>query len=371
MIAPVLGTGTRRAILPSLLLLCALAPLGGCGGGPQAGPGGGPPPAVVEVERLEPRAFTDQLELSGQLTADESVVVRPEISGVIQQIHFGEGDRAEQGQVLFMLRSDAERAEVREAAAKLALERDVYQRTLRLARSQVAAEAEVERGRARVDAAQAALERAQVELERTEIRAPFRGSLGARRVSPGDRVDSATELVQIDALDRLKLEFSLPESAVGVAREGLLVGIEVAPYPGERFQGEVYFVSPTLDPQSRRLGLKAWVPNSEGRLRPGLFAEVDLEVERADAVIAVPESAIVFDAGGSFVWRVAGQGAAERVPVELGPRQQGRVVVRRGLQAGDTIVISGTHKLFPGSLVRAAGEAPPVASGPEGKPEGG
>jgi membrane fusion protein (multidrug efflux system) len=326
---------------------------------------------VVGVERVEARSFSDELELVGQLAAEESVEMRPEVAGVVEKIHFREGERVERGAVLFTLRSDAERASLREAAANLALERDVYQRTLELARSQIAAEAELERARSRVEAAQAALERAEVELDRREIRAPFAGALGARQVSPGDRVDPISPLVQIDALDRLKLEFSLPESAVALARPGLAVGVQVAPYPQERFAGEVYFVSPTLDPHTRRLGLKAWVANAEGRLRPGLFASVRLEIERAEGALSVPESAIVFDSAGSFVWRLAAEGKAERVPVELGPRQSGRVVVRRGLEPGDTIVTAGTHKLFPGSPVRVAGEAPPVASRPEPKREGG
>jgi membrane fusion protein (multidrug efflux system) len=193
---------------------------------------------------------------------------------------------------------------------------------------------------------------ARINLERTEIRAPFAGAVGARLVSPGDRVDTDTDLVQLDAVDKLRLEFSLPEAIVALARSGLPVAARVAAYPNEVFTGEVYFVSPSLDPYSRRLPLKAWILNEEGRLRPGMFARVEVEVDRVLSALVVPDSAIAYDATGTFVWRVSAEQRAERVPVDLGARQDGHVVVRSGIAAGDVIVISGNLKLFPGIAIQ-------------------
>ena len=113
------------------------------------------------------------------------------------------------------------------------------------------------------------------------------------------------------------------------------------------------------------------MPNEEGRLRPGLFARVHLEVERAAQVLTAPESAIVYDQHGAFVWRVTEQDTAERVPVELGPRRAGRVVVERGLAPGASIVVAGTHKLYPGSPLLVSSGTPPVASGPDDEADGG
>jgi membrane fusion protein (multidrug efflux system) len=358
-----------RSLARCLLLLCLAA--GTACERDAEGPGaGGPPPSVVEVERVEPRPFADTLELVGQLAAEESVVIRPEVAGVLEKIHFREGERVRAGQLLFTLRDDSQRAALREMRAELALARDVHQRTQALSRSEVAAEAELERARTRVEAAEAAVESARVVLSRTRIAAPFDGALGARHVSPGDWVEAGAALVQLDALDRLQLQFSLPESAVGLARGGLRVGVSVAPYPEERFAGEVYFVSPTLDPDSRRLELKAWVPNGEGRLRPGLFARVHLEVERTERALSVVESAVVYDQHGAFVWRVGADSTAERVPVELGPRRAGRVLVRRGLAAGDTVVTAGTHKVYPGSPL-LVNEPDAVAGGTGAEADGG
>jgi len=221
---------------------------------------------------------------------------------------------------------------------------------------------ELTQARARVAAAEAVVDLARVNLERTRVRAPFDGALGARAVSPGDWVDSDVALVQIDAVDRLQLQFSLPEYAIALAQPGLAVTTRVAAYPDERFPGEVYFISPALDRESRQLALKAWVPNAEGRLRPGMFARVELETERTEQALLVPESAIAHDASGPYVWRVNPENRAERAAVELGTRREGQVVILSGLAVGDTIVTSGTHKIFEGVAVEAYSRVP-VASG--------
>ena len=210
--------------------------------------------------------------------------------------------------------------------------------------------AELEVARARVDLARLA-------VDRTEIRAPFDGVLGFRWVDPGDRVTDETPLVQIDAIERLQVSFGITEQGVAFAKRGAPIQIRVLPYPGESFAGEVFFVSPTLDPAARRLILKAWVPNADERLRPGLFADVDLEVARRENALLVPESAVVLDRHGTFVWRVDDDDTAHRVPIEVGLRKGGRVEVTMGLRPGDTVVMAGTHKVSEGEKLQAAAPA--------------
>ena len=329
----------------------ALAPLLAAGCGPDAD-SVYEATAVVEATRVDPQRFAERLELVGQLTAAESVMIRPEIAGVIASVAFQEGQRVKEGDPLFTLRPGEQRAALREANAQRALALDVFKRTEALSKVNVSALSEHDRAREEVEAAEANVDMARINLERTEIRAPFDGALGARLVSPGDRVDSDSDLVQLDAVQKLRLEFSMPETAVSLARNGLVVAVRVAAYPDEVFSGEVYFVSPSLDPNSRRLPLKAWIPNEAGQLRPGMFARVEVEVDRALDALVVPDSAIAYDAVGTFVWRVDAEQRAERVPVVLGPRQDGQVVVRSGIAAGDVVVTSGNLKLFPGIAVQ-------------------
>jgi membrane fusion protein (multidrug efflux system) len=324
----------------------------------------GAPPSIVEIARVESRLFSERVHVVGQLAAAESVIVRPEVSGIVKSIEFQEGQRVSAGDVLFVLRSEEQRAALREAEANRVLAADVFERTEKLSKVHVSAASELTRARAGVASAEAVVDLARVNVERTRILAPFDGALGARSVSPGDWVDVGADLVQIDAVDRLQLQFSLPENAIALAAPGLEVTARVAAYSDEGFPGVVYFVSPALDRESRRLALKAWVTNTEGRLRPGMFSRVELEVERTEQAMVIPESAIANDATGSYVWRVNSESLAERAAVELGTRREGQVVIVSGLTSGDTIVTSGTHKVFEGGGVQSPDAVPAVSGTP-------
>jgi membrane fusion protein (multidrug efflux system) len=164
-------------------------------------------------------------------------------------------------------------------------------------------------------------------------------------------------LTQIDSIERLQVVFTLPEIAVGLAKPDIAFEFSVAPYPGETFPGEIFFVAPTLDPGTRRMLVKGWVTNAGHRLRPGLFANIEAEVGRKEDALTLPESALALDREGTFVWRVGSEDQAERVGVQTGLRVDGRVEIVRGLRAGDRVVAAGTNKVRRGSVVRAA--APP------------
>jgi len=340
----------RRAVpRAALCLLLAAA----CDRANSTAPSG-PPSAAVELATIQPGPIQETIELVGQLDADESVVLKPETQGVVGSIEFVEGQQAKRGDLLIRLRDEEQKARFAEADAALLLAEDDFKRAQSLAQQRTLSPAELDAATARLNAARARRDLAQVALDRTEIRAPFDGVIGARLVSPGDRVDTDTELVRIDALSRLRLVFSVPEVAVALARVGLPLEITVAALPDQTFPGEVYFVAPSLEPANRRLLIKAFVPNEERRLRPGFFANVLLRLpERPDALV-VPESAITYDAAGPFVWRVDDAGIASHVPVGLGTRRRGQVEVTRGLAPGDRIVSAGTHKVVSGGRVRAA-----------------
>jgi membrane fusion protein (multidrug efflux system) len=337
----------------------AVAVAVGCGSAESTPRTAGPPPAVVEAVAVAPGTLRDEIDVLGQLEADESVLVRPEIDGVVAAIAFDEGQEVAAGALLVRLRDEEQRARLAEAEAERILSQRAHERAQQLAGEGVLSAAELDRMVAERDAARARIERTRVDVERTEIRAPFAGVLGRRLVSPGDRVTRETALVQLDATERLKLVFTVPEVLVPAVHPGMPLTVTVAPWPGEEFPGAVYFVAPSLDPQNRRLLLKAHVPNPARRLRPGLFATARVEIARRDDVLVVPESALVHEAQGTYVWRVAADGTAERTTVEPGLRRAGRVEISSGLAAGDRVVTAGTNKLAPGTpLSIATGSGP-------------
>jgi membrane fusion protein (multidrug efflux system) len=351
----------RRRLLA--FLLAAVATSVGCGSEEGAGDSGhGTPEAVVELLTLETEVLRNVVDIPGQLDAELTVQIRPEIEGILESIRFAEGDVVSKGAVLFQLRDVQEHAQLNEAEAELALAQATHRRTEMLAGRGVSSKAQLERTGAELRVAEARVESAKVGLERTLVRAPFDGVVGALLVAPGHRVRENTTLVRIDAVERLQLRFHLPERAVGLVKPGIPVRIKVAAHPDRRFDGEVYFVSPTLDPAGRRILIKAWVPNPDGMLRPGMFAEIEAEVARSDDALLVPESALVYDLDGTYVWLIDGESRARRTKVELGLRHQGRVEVAEGLAAGDLIVAAGIHKVRGGGLVRAAETDAPVSA---------
>lgn len=329
------------------------------------------PPVAVEAITVHRDTVREILELVGELEAEESVVIKSETQGIIDQITFDEGAAVRRGALLFRLRDDEQRARLTEAAAQLVLAADEYRRAKALAAKGTISPAELDRAAAAWQAATARRDLARIALRRTEIRAPFDGVLGARPVSPGDRIDTDTGLVRLDAVERLRLAVTVPERSVPAVRTGMPVAIALTPWPGRTFPGEIYFVAPALDPQSRRLLLKAWVPNPGHELRPGLFATVDLEVARRPDALVVPESAVTYDARGAFLWRIDGDGTAAHVAVKTGIRRQGLVEIVAGVSEGDRVVSAGTHKLAAGARVAVVppeADAGPAAATPAAAP---
>ncbi len=347
----------RRFVAASVSAL--LLAISGCSQSGETAPTG-PPPPVVEVVTVSPQTMANEADLLGQLEAEQHVTVRSEVAGIIGAIAFEEGHAVTKGQVLFRLRDDEQIARLHEAETALRLAEANHRRMQDLSRDGIVAPSQLDDATAQFEAARARLEVAHVALERTRILAPFDGYAGPRLISLGARIEPETDLVTVESVANLELAFQLPELALPLARVGLPVDLHVAPYPDRTFAGTISFVAPSLNPQNRRLLVKARVPNPDLTLRPGLFATVEARLGERANVLTVPDSAVVYGGDGTFVWRIDSTQKAAPVDVELGGRHEGRVEVRRGLQAGDVVVVAGTNKLAPGIGVEtvAAGTIP-------------
>lgn len=347
-------------LLPALAMGC-----GGHGGAAQHGK----EPATVEVMRIEPSPLDDVATFSGELSSEHSVTLKSEIEGVISEIDFQQGQSVSQGDVLFRLDSREQAAKLREAEANRNLAEERWKRSKKLLTRDASSQAAADVARAEYQVARARVDLARLTLDRTEIRAPFAGVVGLRLVDLGDRVDDDRELVRVDAIDRLQVTFAITDEGLPHAHTGMKVNAWVRPYPGEKFPGEVFFVSPTLDPRNRRILVKAWIDNSDRRLAPGLFANVDLQIRRVEHALVVPESAVAIDQQGSYVWVVDEGLTASRRPIEIGLRERGVVEVTHGLTPGTRIVTAGTNKVSEGAHVRVS-ENPLVGKAAPTPPEG-
>ncbi len=342
-----------------LLVLAALAAAAGPGceraGAPEpqvAAPG--PPSVTVELYEVVPSEIRWEVGLTGQVNAKYLVTISPEISGVVESIEFEEGKPVAKDDVLFVLRNAEQKARLREAQARMALAKDTFDRTQRLASEDISSVARRAEARAGLDEARAKVDLARLQLDRTRIRAPFDGVMGDTDIGPGAWVEPEMRLANIAAIDEVEVLFTTTEQGASVARVGASISVRVAAYPGERFEGEVFYISPTIDPATRRLILKARLSNEDHRLKPGMFANVDVVIAVKDAALTVPEAAMVYDRNGTYVWRMGADGLAEKVPVSIGLRQEGIVEITSGLESGDRVVAAGVHKVMAGQKLQAA-----------------
>jgi membrane fusion protein (multidrug efflux system) len=358
-------------LLPVLLSASLLAACGGNGEAPAAGgPPGGMPPLPVEVAKVEPKTMATGLSTVGSLRADETVVVRPEIAGRIDRIHFEEGGQVVAGQPLFSLDDSLARAALNEASANLATAQSANRRAERLNKEKLIAGADYDLTIARLAVEQARVASARASLGKLVLRAPFSGRIGLRKVSVGDVVSAGQELVTLVRLDPMEIDFSVPESALGQLHTGQAVQATVDAFPGETFTAEVVAIDPVVDPQSRSAHLRARIANPDGRLRPGQFAQLTLETGAAQAPsLFIPEQALLQDGSTRYVFAVV-DGKAKKTDITTGRREPGLIEVLAGLKAGDTVITAGQTKPMMGDGLPVA-PMPADGAQPPGDANGG
>ena len=326
----------------------------------DAGPKSASPPLAqavfVEAVPVRTGLMTRDITAVGTLRSNESVMVRPEITGRITAIHFREGDAVREGARLISLDNSVNRAEVAQADAHLDLNRRNSSRAVELFDRKVGTGRTRDEAVAAVRIAEAELALARARIDKTRIVAPFEGVLGLRRVSVGDYVNPGQDIVNLEDIDPIKVDFRVPEVSLPLLRDGQPIEVQVDAFPGETFQGHVYAIDPQVDVQGRSVAIRARLPNADGRLKPGLFARVGLIVERRENAMLLPEQAIVPLEGRSAVFRVV-DGMARLTEVGIGQRRSGQVEIVRGLKPGDLVVTAGQLKLRDGVAVTTTATA--------------
>lgn len=357
-------TAARRSppARTSRVALAAMAALAlACGGADEGDAGPGATTVDADVARLDTLSL--EVRAVGSLEADAQVEVKPETDGHVTSIHFREGDRVDEGQVLVRLDEDKLRAQVEAARAtvqrtraeKENLERRVARNDSLLARGAISEQAfdDLQTRYASAEAslaeARANLRLAEQRLEDATVRAPFAGRVGARSFDRGDYLRVGDPMFTVVDDQPLEIGFSVPERYLGQLDRGSPVSLTVRSMPGRTVRGEVDFVAPYVDAESRTVAMKARVPNPDAELRAGQFADVRLQLESRPAVV-VPEAAVVPREGGNVAFVVRG-GEAEERDVRTGARRPGLVEILSGVAAGDTVVVAGQQNLRDGSRV--------------------
>ncbi len=349
------------AIVASLTVIFLIAGCGEESGGPAQSQSAPP----VMVARVVVRDVVDRITATGQLVAKAEATIAAQIPGQVTAISVEEGDAVSEGQILLEIDPERRQLELASAEAHLAEASAQVVETWRgmdriqnLNRRDAASQSRLDEARtalklahSRKNASEARVGLARRALADASVRTPFAGLVARRSVSVGEYLSVGLPLFEIVTLDPIEAEFSVAEVDSGLVRPGQNVEVSLAPFPDERFAAVVTVVSPTIDPLTRTLRVKAELSNGSGRLRPGLFAHVELGVSERENVIMVPEEALLQRAEGAVLYRMVETDRVERVRVETGVFADGWVEVRGNLEASDQVVVRGQANLSDGVAV--------------------
>lgn len=327
----------------------------GNGAGSKA-PGGAPGgfAIAVEVAKIAAADFSDEASAVGNLKSNESVVMRPETPGRIAAVNFKDGAIVGKGAVLVTLDAAVQEAELQQARANLALAQSNHKRNQELLEKKFVTAQALDNSAATLKVQEAAVQLAEAKVGRMRIKAPFNGMVGLRNVSVGDYVKEGQDLINIEDIGTLRVDFKLPETYLGRVVKGQIVEVSTDALPGEQFKAVLDAVDPMVDQNGRAISSRARLDNATGRLRPGMFVRVRLLFGERKNVLMAPEQAIVPGAQPT-VFKVV-DGKAVVTKVRLGVRRAAQVEIIDGLAAGDIVVTAGQLKLRDGALVRAIGE---------------
>jgi len=338
-------------------------------GAPGGGPGGANASVAVEATKVAVASLPQSITAVGSLRSDESVTVRPEVAGRISTIAFSEGQRVAKGAMLVRLDATVNDAEVAQARANQWLAKSKFDRAVDLSKSNFISGQAKDEAESNLKVAEAALQLAEAKREKMDIRAPFSGIIGLRSVSVGDYVKEGTDLVNLESIDLLKVDFRVPELYMKQVKVGQTLQVALDALPGKTYQGSVFAINPLVDAAGRSIVIRAMVKNADTALRPGMFARVRLITEQRQDSLVVPEQALVPQGTEQYVFKVV-DGKAQRVKVDIGQRRDAKVEVLQGLAADDLIVTAGQQKLRDGASVRVANAgAPPAVAGAPAKGE--
>jgi membrane fusion protein (multidrug efflux system) len=326
---------------------------------------------------VEVATLTDEAQAVGSLRSRRGVVLRPEVSGRITQLNFTDGQRVRKGQVLVQFDDQLPLAQLQQSQAELSIALANQKRNQELVAQNFISQRSLDESAANLQIAQAKLSLARATAARLKIVAPFDGIAGIRLVNVGDYLKDGADIVNIEDIDAIYVDFRLPERFQGKVKRGQIAQLDVDALPGRKYTAQVQAIDPLIDANGRSIGIRACVDNRQLQLRPGMFARVNAIFGVREHARVVPEESIVPQGGKQYVIKLL-DGAngqtrvSKRVEVKVGLRSPGKVEITEGLEPGDTVLTSGQQRVqrdgtlvtvveAPSALGRSAGERAVVA----------
>ncbi|RZL46992.1 MAG: efflux RND transporter periplasmic adaptor subunit [Pedobacter sp.] len=322
---------------------------GAAGKDGKGGKGGGPGLSVEGIV-VATRPFNSDLEISGSIEANESVVLRSEVAGLVTGIYFKEGSNVSKGTVLVKINDRDIQAQLREAQTKQNLSATNEGRAKQLLQKGAISQEEYDTSLADLQSLKSQAQVIRAQLAKTSIVAPFSGKIGLRSISVGEYLTPTTQIANLLSTNPVKISFSVPEKYVGQIKLNSTISFKTDA-SNKTYTGKVFAIEPGINQDTRTLQIKAFAANPTGELLPGSFAQVQLALSTIKDAILVPTEAVIPVLKGKIVY-VSKDGKAKQVNVEAGTRTAENIVITSGLQAGDTVLTTGSMSLKPDAPVK-------------------
>jgi membrane fusion protein (multidrug efflux system) len=309
------------------------------------------PPTPVETAEALPRTVVDRFEAVGTIEAGEEITVVAEIGAVVKELPFREGGSIAKGGLIARLDDSQLRAEVDRAEAIRDQNRIHHERVKSVVEAGAGAPQDLDDALSDLKVAEANLALARARLEKTRITAPFDGILGIRRVSPGAYLRAGDPITDLAMIAKLRIRFASPERFLSQLAAGSVVTVSTPAYPGLELSGTIDFIEPVLNPSTRSAAIVARVTNPDGKLRPGMSANISAVLSSRENALTIPSEAVFVEGDQALAYVVDADSTVHRRSLSLGTRLSDAVEVISGLSAGDLIVRAGHQKLYEGAKV--------------------
>lgn len=309
----------------------------------------------MEVARAEALALADDVQAVGSLKARQGVMLRPEVSGRIAKLGFLDGQRVQRGQLMVQLDDTLQRAQMQQAQAQASIARTNLQRSRELQGQGFVSQSAVDQNSAALQVADAQVALAQAQVDRMRIVAPFSGTAGIRAVDVGDYVKDGADLVNLEDLSSLVMEFRLPERYLTRVRTGQLVEVSLDALPQRVFKARVEALDSQVAADGRALLVSARLEEGLAQLKPGMFARGRVVFSVRAGAVVVPEEALVPQGNRQLIFKVVdgadGKKVSQRLEAKVGARIDGKVEILEGIKPGDQVVTAGHARLVRGDAL--------------------
>jgi membrane fusion protein (multidrug efflux system) len=318
------------------------------------------PPTTVSSAVVKEEDWAPTLSAVGSISAVQGAIVSTELGGIVSEVGFQSGSEAKKGEVLLKLDSSSEEALLHTAEADLELARANLQRERDLAARKVVSKQELDAAESTFGQKQGTVDNMRAFIAKKQVRAPFDGQLGIRQVNVGQMINSGQQVVSLQALDPVYVDFALPQQELSKLAPGLEALVRTDAVPGREFKGKLTALNSMVDTVTRNVTLQATFENPDHALKPGMFVKIDIALPEKGKTLVIPGSAVSYAPYGDSVFVIDKKKdpktgketqTLRQAFVRVGEARGDFVSVTQGLKAGDETVSTGVFKLRNGMAV--------------------